>query len=71
MSREKIAVGDELSACPRCGAGNGFHVALERRGRELAVVLLCPSCGFRFLAGEWLFPSGEPRPFEPGTDTGP
>ncbi len=71
MTTERVAVGDALSACPRCGAGGGFHVALERRGRELAVVLLCPSCGFRFAVGEWLFPSGDPRPFDPKIDAGP
>ncbi len=71
MTREMVSVAEELSACPRCGAAKGFHVALERRGRDLAVVLLCPSCGFRFTAGEWLFPSGDPRPFDPSIDSGP
>ena len=40
MTTERIDVADALSACPRCSAGGGFHVALERRGRELAVVLV-------------------------------
>ena len=68
MTAERIDVGDALAACPRCGADRGFHVALERRGRELSVVLVCPSCGARFTAGQWTFPSGDPRPFDPKID---
>ncbi len=71
MTAEKVEVGDALSACPRCSAARGFHVALERRGRELVVVLVCPSCGFRFTAGEWTVASGDPRPFDPKIDAGP
>ena len=68
---ENIPVGEELSSCPRCGAGGGFHVSFRRRDRTFAVVLVCPSCGFRFSVGEWLIPSGEPRPHDPKIDSGP
>jgi len=57
---EEIQVGEELSACPRCGYGAGFHVAFRRRERVLAVFLVCPSCSARFTTGEWTFPTGEP-----------
>ncbi|HJX15308.1 MAG TPA: hypothetical protein VJ386_06205 [Candidatus Deferrimicrobiaceae bacterium] len=57
---EEIQVGEELSACPRCGYGAGFHVAFRRQGRALAVFLICPSCSARFTTGEWTFSAGEP-----------
>ena len=57
---EEIRVEDELSTCPRCGYGAGFHVAFRRRGRALAVYLICPSCSARFTTGDWTFPTGEP-----------
>ncbi|MDA8122768.1 MAG: hypothetical protein M0Z38_09415 [Deltaproteobacteria bacterium] len=69
---EAIRMEEELSACPKCGAGRGFHVSfLRKEGRSLAVVLVCPSCGFRFTVGEWSFPTGEPRPYDPSIDSGP
>ncbi len=68
---ENVRVGDELSSCPRCGAERGFHVSFRRVDRTLAVVLVCPSCGFRFAVGEWLFPTGDPRPYDPKIDSGP
>ena len=55
---EKIQVEEELSSCPRCGYGAGFHVAFRRGVRELVVFLICPSCSDRFTAGEWTFPTG-------------
>jgi hypothetical protein len=70
-SPEHIRVGEELSDCPRCGAGRGFHVSFRRKGRALSVILVCPSCGFSFAVGEWSFPTGEPRPFDPTIDAGP
>lgn len=66
-----VVIGEELSSCPRCAAGGGFHVAFRRRGRRVEVVPVCPSCGFRFVAGEWSFPTGEPRPHDPSVDQGP
>ncbi|MGE5700103.1 MAG: hypothetical protein ACM31N_08580 [Deltaproteobacteria bacterium] len=68
---ESVRVGDELSDCPRCGAGRGFHVSFRRKGRFLSVILVCPSCGFRFTVGEWPVPTGEARPYDPAIDTGP
>ncbi len=67
---EPVAVEEELSACPRCGYGEGFHVAFRRRGRELSVFLVCSACGYRFRAGEWSVPTGEPRPRDPSLDDG-
>ncbi len=72
MATERIDVKGELSACPRCGGEKGFHVAFRRaRERKLAVILVCPTCGFRFAVGEWIVSSGEPRPFDPSIDSGP
>lgn len=68
---EAVRVEGELSSCPRCEAGRGFHVAFRRDGRQLAVFLVCPSCGFRFGVGPWLAPTGEPRPYDPSIDSGP
>lgn len=69
---EAVRVAGELSSCPKCGAGRGFHVSFLRgEGRSLTVVLVCPSCGFRFTVGEWTFGTGEPRPFDPSIDSGP
>jgi hypothetical protein len=70
-SPEKLQVEEELSSCPRCGYGAGFHVAFRRRERELVVFLICPSCSARFSVGEWMFPAGEPRPHDPDMDDGP
>jgi hypothetical protein len=68
---EEIEVGEELSSCPRCGYGAGFHVAFRRRERTLDVFLICSSCSARFSTGEWRFPTGEPRPYDPEIDGGP
>ena len=68
MPPEKLKVEEELSSCPRCGYGAGFHVAFHRRERELVVSLICPSCSVRFSVGEWWFPTGEPRPYDPDID---
>ena len=68
---ETVAVGEELSACPRCAYGAGFHVAFRREGRRYRVVLVCSACGHRFAVGDWVIPSGEPRPFDPSVDSGP
>lgn len=62
---ERVDVGAELSSCPECGAGGGFHVSFRRVGRSLEVVLVCPSCGYRFAAGEFLIPDGSPVPLDP------
>jgi len=59
LSPEKVQVEEELSSCPRCDYGGGFHVAFRRRDRSLNVFLICPSCSDRFSAGEWAFPAGE------------
>ena len=71
---ERVKVEGELSSCPKCGAGGGFHVGFRRPGpgpeRKLEVVLLCPACRFRFTVGEFLIPDGEPRPFDPTLDGG-
>src|SRR4030066_389284 len=57
---EEIQVGEELSACPRCGYGAGFHVAFRRQGRALRLLrpgaLSCDPIwgavsGFRILGG--------------------
>ena len=68
---ESVPINEELSSCPRCGGERGFHVSFRRRDRDLDVVLVCPSCGFRFTVGEWSFPSGDPRPHDPKIDSGP
>lgn len=68
----RVDVGEDLSSCPQCGGEKGFHVAFRRdAARKLAVTLVCPSCGFRFAVGEWLVPTGEPRPYDPSIDSGP
>lgn len=69
-SPKRIGVGEELSACPGCGYSAGFHVGFRREDLRLRVVLICPSCGGRFRAGDWTVPSGEPRPFDPELDIG-
>lgn len=71
MKPARIDVGEELSSCPACAADRGFHVALRRKGRVLLVDLVCPSCGRRFVVGEWTVATGEPRPFDPAVDSGP
>ncbi len=71
MAIDTVEVGDELSACPRCGRDGGFHVALRRRERMIHVDLVCPECGYRFRAGEWRYGTGEPRSWDPSVDSGP
>lgn len=68
---KRLAVEEELSSCPGCGYGSGFHVAFRRRGRELTVLLVCPGCAARFAVGEWIIPTGEQRPYDPSVDAGP
>lgn len=72
---ENVRVEEELSSCPKCGAGGGFHVSFLRvgpkAGRKLAVVLVCPACRHRFTVGEFLVPDGEPRPYDPSIDSVP
>lgn len=67
---QRLAVEQELSACPSCGYDAGFHVAFRRRERVLEGILVCPSCRARFRAGDWAIPSGDPRPFDPEIDVG-
>jgi predicted Zn-ribbon and HTH transcriptional regulator len=71
MGFDRVDVEGELSSCPKCRAGGGFHVSFRRVERRLEVVLVCPSCGYRFAAGEFLIPDGSPRPFDPSIDSGP
>ncbi|GAB4235350.1 MAG: hypothetical protein OHK0028_11910 [Deltaproteobacteria bacterium] len=71
MDISDVKVEEELSDCPECRAGRGFHVSFRRVERFLEVVLVCPSCGFRFTAGEFRIPDGGPRPFDPSIDSGP
>jgi hypothetical protein len=68
---ERVSVDDELSTCPKCGGGGGFHVAFRRVDRRFEVLLVCPSCRLRFTVGEFLIPDGEPRPYDPAIDDGP
>jgi len=68
---DRVSVEGELSSCPKCGAGGGFHVSFRSVERRLEVVLVCPSCGYRFTAGEFLIPAGKPRPYDPAIDSGP
>jgi hypothetical protein len=68
---ERVNVGDDLSSCPKCGGGGGFHVAFRRVERRFEGILVCPSCRFRFTVGEFLIPDGEPRPYDPALDDGP
>lgn len=68
---EAVRVEEEVSACPRCGHGGGFHVAFRKGERRIEVFLICPACGYRFRVGPWTFPSGEPRPQDPAIDSGP
>lgn len=71
----RVEVDSELSSCPSCAAGGGFHVAFLRagpkEGRKLEVVLVCPACRYRFTVGEFLVPDGEPRPYDPSIDGTP
>lgn len=68
----RVDIPEELSSCPQCGGQKGFHVAFRREGaRRLAVILVCPTCGFRFAVGDWTVPTGEPRPYDPSIDSGP
>jgi len=71
MGFDRIDVEGDLSSCPECGAGRGFHVSFRRVERRLEVVLVCPSCGYRFAVGEFLIPDGSARPFDPSIDSGP
>lgn len=72
MEIGQVEIADELFDCPECGGGGGFHVAFRRReGRRFEVVLVCPSCRHRFTAGEFLVPTGEPRPHDPLMDDAP
>ena len=71
MNVGRVHVEGELSSCPKCGAGGGFHVAFRRVERKFEAVLMCPSCHFRFTVGEFLIPDGEPRPYDPSIDSGP
>jgi hypothetical protein len=57
-SPENVRVEEELSSCPQCGYGGGFHVAFRRRGHALEVFLICPSCPARLAVGDWTFPDG-------------
>lgn len=66
----RIDVKRELSSCPDCGYGAGFHVGFRREELRLQVVLICPSCRGRFLAGDGSVPSGMPHPSDPEIDTG-
>lgn len=68
---ERVAVDGELSSCPKCLGGGGFHVAFRKRAGGFEVHLLCPSCRFRFTVGEFLIPDGEPRGYDPTIDDGP
>ncbi len=68
----RVDIQEELSSCPQCGGERGFHVAFRRaEARRLSVILVCPTCGFRFAVGEWTVPTGEPRPYDPSIDSGP
>ena len=71
MEIDRVDVEGDLSSCPKCGAGGGFHVSFRKAERSLEVVLVCPSCGYRFAVGEFLIPDGKPRPFDPSIDSGP
>jgi DNA-directed RNA polymerase subunit M/transcription elongation factor TFIIS len=72
MKVERVEIADELFECPKCGGGGGFHAAFRRKeDRRCEVVLVCPSCRFRFTVGEFLFPTGEQRPVDPAMDETP
>jgi hypothetical protein len=68
---ERVNVEGDLSSCPKCGGGGGFHVAFRKLQEGFGVYLLCPSCRFRFTVGEFLIPDGEPRAYDPALDDGP
>jgi hypothetical protein len=68
---ERVNVQEELSVCPKCGGGGGFHVSFRKLAGGFEVVLVCPSCRFRFTVGEFLIPDGEPRAYDPTIDDGP
>ena len=74
MRMERVPVEEELSSCPKCGGGGGFHVTFRRVGgpsaRKLEVTLVCPSCRYRFAVGDFRIADGEPRPFDPEIDGG-
>jgi len=60
---ERVRVEGGAVVLPEVPGGRGFHVAFRRVGettqRKLDVVLVCPSCGFRFTAGDFRIPDGE------------
>ncbi len=43
----------ELSACPACGYGDGFHVSfrIADNRRSGMIILICPDCHARFDPG--------------------
>jgi hypothetical protein len=71
---ERVKVDEELSSCPKCGMGGGFHLTFHRVGGasagKLEVALMCPSCRHRFTVGDFRIPDGEPRSFDPAIDEG-
>jgi hypothetical protein len=75
MAYDRVKVDGELFSCPKCGGEGGFHVGFRQgTGKSegtLEVILVCPHCGYRFAAGDFRIPSGEPRPFDPSIDSGP
>jgi hypothetical protein len=56
VEAQELDVTNWQRACPECGYENGFHVsfrreASDRRGEDIAVWLICPSCSATFDIG--------------------
>lgn len=52
MESKKIDVKKSLEVCPNCSYRDGFHIMLERNGKELfSLKLVCPNCSMVFDAG--------------------
>jgi hypothetical protein len=57
-SVEPIIVDDELTECPQCGYGDGFHVGFARispgGSKDLRIWLICPKCSARYDLGKYI-----------------
>ena len=49
-----IDVKEEFRVCPNCDYQRGFHSSFisEGDGKQLRLVLICPSCGSRYEIGK-------------------
>lgn len=49
----KVEVTEEFRVCPECGYEDGFHSSFipQGEGKQLQLVLICPSCSARYDIG--------------------